>query len=210
MPWIARREVVEPDGFADVTVRAQFVGAQDVGVGGRGGQDDHRDAAQVLVGVDRGEHFSAVGAGQVQVEQDEVRSRCGGVPAVAVQERQRGLAVTHDVHPVVGAIRSQSWTSGGAPPSASLHPRPSRGRWVFQTRRVAQADPGASVPSAICADPVALCSVVWVSAGFQPDQVGVDVVMFDLRSDRNDGQGVMQELLEVQAIGEQQGVRVGG
>ena len=107
MPWIARREVVEPDGFADVTVRAQFVGAQDVGVGGRGGQDDHRDAAQVLVGVDRGEHFSAVGAGQVQVEQDEVRSRCGGVPAPAVQERQRGLAVTHDVHPVLGAAFAQ-------------------------------------------------------------------------------------------------------
>ena len=55
-----------------------------------------------------------------------------------------------------------------------------------------------------------LCSVVWVSTGAQPDQVGVDVVMLDLRSDRNDGQGVTQELLEVRVIGEQQGVRVGG
>ena len=55
-----------------------------------------------------------------------------------------------------------------------------------------------------------LCSVVWVSTGAQPDQVGVDVVMLDFRSDRNDGQGVTQELLEVRVIGEQQGVRVGG
>jgi len=67
MPWIARREVVEPDGFADVTVRAQFVGAQDVGVGGRCGQDDHRDAAQVLVGFDPGEHVPAVGFADVTV-----------------------------------------------------------------------------------------------------------------------------------------------
>ena len=33
-------EVVEPDRFADVAVRAEVVGAQDVGVGGRRAQDE--------------------------------------------------------------------------------------------------------------------------------------------------------------------------
>ena len=47
-------EVVEPDRFADVAVRARVVGTLDVGVGGRRGQDDHRDAAQVLVGFEAG------------------------------------------------------------------------------------------------------------------------------------------------------------
>jgi hypothetical protein len=62
---------------------------------------------------------------------------------------------------------------------------------VFETRWVTRADPARMCP-VLCAvydlpGIPCLCSVVWVSAGSHPDEVGVDVVMLDLRSDRNDG-----------------------
>ena len=45
---------------------------------------------------------------------------------------------------------------------------------------------------------------------FQPDEVGIDIVMLDLRSDRNDGNDVAEELLDGQAVRKQQCMRVYG
>jgi len=74
------------------------------------------------------------------------------------------------------------------------------------------ADPGprGAQPGGLTACHAGLGPVGWVSAGGQSGQVSVDIVKRDLRSARNDGHGVIHELLDGSATGEKDGVRVGG
>src|SRR5665213_1099213 len=53
----------------------QVVAAQHVLLGLRGGEHDHRDAAQIGVALHFGQHLSAVQPGKVEIEQHEVRPR---------------------------------------------------------------------------------------------------------------------------------------
>ena len=91
-------------GLGHVGVGVQVVGAQDVLLGLRGRQDDHRDRAQIGVRLDRREHLAAVDARQVEVEQDEVGPRRVGVLALVAQERHRLHAVGHHVQGVVDLV----------------------------------------------------------------------------------------------------------
>ena len=86
--------------------------------------------------------------------------------------------------------------------------------WPPSATRVAAAISVSSPSATICighrASAVGLCSAVRVLADTQPDQLGVDVALVDLRSDRNIGHGVGQEPLDVQPIGEQECPHIGG
>src|SRR6266545_3630472 len=68
-----RDQSFEADRLGDEGVRAEVVGAVDVFLGLRGGENDDRDAAQVGVGLDLAQRLAAVLARHVQVEEDEAR-----------------------------------------------------------------------------------------------------------------------------------------
>ena len=61
------------DGFGDVRVGVQSVAAQNVFVGGRSGQHNDGDVAQLRIGFDLFKQLVAVVFRQIQVEQDQVR-----------------------------------------------------------------------------------------------------------------------------------------
>ena len=93
-------EGLEVHRLADVGVGVQGVAAQDVLLGLRRGQDDHRDDLEHRIGLELGEHLQAVQARQVEVEQDQPRPGRVGVAAGPAQELQRLLAVGHHVQHV--------------------------------------------------------------------------------------------------------------
>src|SRR5689334_12569775 len=82
-------ELLEVDGLGDVRVGVQLVPAQDGLVGRRGGEHHHRDAAEVVVVLDLGEHLPAVAARQVEVEQDQIGAYGVRVLPLAAQVGQR-------------------------------------------------------------------------------------------------------------------------
>src|ERR1051325_8691263 len=94
-------ELLEVDRLRHVTVGMQVVRAQDVLLRLGGGEHDHRDALQALVGLDLLQHFAPVLLRQVEVEQDDVGARHLAVLAAAVQEFHRFDAVLHPVQRVV-------------------------------------------------------------------------------------------------------------
>src|SRR5258706_555245 len=94
-------EFLEIDGLGHVAVGVQVIGAQHVLFRLGGGEDHDRDALQCLVGLDFLQHFAAVLLRQVEVEQDDVRTRRVGVLAAAVQEVHRIDAVLAPVELVV-------------------------------------------------------------------------------------------------------------
>ena len=83
-----RDELLHVHRLGDVGVRVQPVAAQDVLLGGGGGQDDHRHVGQLGIGLDLLQDLPPVVLGQVQVEQDQVGGRRGGMRPAAVQEVQ--------------------------------------------------------------------------------------------------------------------------
>jgi hypothetical protein len=82
----------------------QLVAAQDVLLGLRRRQHDDGDAAQALVGLHLGQHLATVHARQVEVQQDEVGRRRGGVLALLAQERERLLTVADAVQLVAQLV----------------------------------------------------------------------------------------------------------
>src|SRR5258706_14108119 len=93
-------ELLEIDRLGDVAVRVQVVGAQNVALGRRGREHDHRDLFEIVVSLDLLQHFAAVLFRQVQVEQDQVRLESVGVFAFAPEKGQRFDPVLHDAHVV--------------------------------------------------------------------------------------------------------------
>jgi hypothetical protein len=94
-------ELVEVDGLGDVAVGVQVVALQHVLFRLGGGEDHHRDLAQVVVALDLREHLAPVLLRQVQVEQDDVGARRLGVLALALEEIDRLDAVLRPVQVVV-------------------------------------------------------------------------------------------------------------
>lgn len=70
----------------------QIVGAGDVRLGVRTREHDHRNLPERGFGFDRGEDVRAAHAGQVEVEQYQVRTRAFGVLVSPVDEIERRLA----------------------------------------------------------------------------------------------------------------------
>ena len=101
---MASMKRLEVHRLADVGVGVQRVAAQDVLLGLRRGQDDHRDDLEHRIGLDLGEHLQAVQARQVEVEQDQARAGRVGVVAGPAQELQRLLAVGHHVQHVAQLV----------------------------------------------------------------------------------------------------------
>ena len=66
-------ELFEANGFGDVGIGVQSVAAQNVFLGGRGGEDNDGDVAQLRIGFDLFKQLVAVVFRQVQVEQDQIR-----------------------------------------------------------------------------------------------------------------------------------------
>jgi hypothetical protein len=85
--------LVEVDGLGDVGVGVQFVAAQDVLLGRRGGEHHDGNVVQGGVGFQYFEDLPAVVFGQVEVEQDEVGSRGVVVLTAAVEKVQAFCAV---------------------------------------------------------------------------------------------------------------------
>ena len=68
-------ELLQVDRLGDVAVGVQVIGAQHVLLRLGGGEHHHRDGPQVSVALELLEHFPAVHAGEVQVEQDHRGAR---------------------------------------------------------------------------------------------------------------------------------------
>jgi hypothetical protein len=66
-------ELFEADGFGDVGVGVQSLAAQNVFLGGRGGEHNDVDVTQVRIRFDLFEQLVAVVFRQIQVEQDQIR-----------------------------------------------------------------------------------------------------------------------------------------
>src|ERR1051325_1709818 len=81
-----RDELLEVDRLRDVAVGVQVVALQHVLLRLGGGEHHHRNAAQMLIGLDLLQHFAAVLLRQVQVEQDDVGARRILVLAALVQK----------------------------------------------------------------------------------------------------------------------------
>src|ERR1700743_2362862 len=88
-------QLVEGDRLGQQRVHAEVVRAHDVLLGPGGGEDHHRDPAQVGIGLDLAERLPAILLGHVEVEQDEAGAR-GGDAAVGV-----GPLATEVVHEVL-------------------------------------------------------------------------------------------------------------
>ena len=93
-------ELLEIHRLGDVAVGVQVVGLEDVLLGLGGGQDHHRDAPQLGVGLDLRQHLAAVLAGQVQVQQDQVGPR--GVGVACPSRRRKSRASTPSSHDAAG------------------------------------------------------------------------------------------------------------
>jgi hypothetical protein len=83
--------------LGDVTIRVQVVALVDVLLGLGGGQNHHRDALEVLIGLHFGENFAAIFLGQVEVQQHQAGTRGAGMFALAPEEGHGLLAVAHHV-----------------------------------------------------------------------------------------------------------------
>src|SRR5205085_5703245 len=94
-------EFLKVDGLGHIAVRMQVVRPQHVLFGLGGGEHDHRDALEAVVGLDVLEHLAAVLLRQVEVEQDDVRARRVRVLAAAVEKLHRLDAVLAPVQLVV-------------------------------------------------------------------------------------------------------------
>ena len=64
----------EDGGFAEVAVRAEFHGAHSIARRIRRGEHHHRGAIEGWVRPNPGENFSAAEAGQVKIEDEDVRA----------------------------------------------------------------------------------------------------------------------------------------
>src|SRR5262249_28945759 len=84
------QELVEIDRFSDVTVGVEAIGAQNILVGARGGEDDDGDGFQGVVGFDFSQDLATIFAREIQVEHDQIRSRRQSV-FTAMPEELKGL-----------------------------------------------------------------------------------------------------------------------
>src|SRR5262249_43029452 len=89
-------EIIQVQRFDDVAVGVERVGLLHIVRVRRAGEDDDRDVFEPGVVFNFRQHRAAVGFGQVQVQQDEVRRSDPGVLPLPVQERQRLLPVHDD------------------------------------------------------------------------------------------------------------------
>src|SRR5688572_10053507 len=94
-------ELLEVHRRGDEAVGMQVVAAQHVLLGLRCGEHHHRDAPEAVVGLDLLQHLASVLARQVEVEQDDLGARRGGVLALAPQEGHRLHAVPGPVQVAV-------------------------------------------------------------------------------------------------------------
>ena len=94
------QELLKVDRFGDVAVGVEVVAPQDVLFGAGIGDDNHRDAFEVIVIFDFGEDFAAVFSRQIEVEEDDVRPRGIGPGSLAPEEFHSVDAVFYDVEAV--------------------------------------------------------------------------------------------------------------
>jgi len=79
----------------DLAIGAEVITVIDVGTGLRAGKDHDRDAGEFWIFLDLGEHITAMFAGKVQIENDQVRPRLIGMNSLAVQQ-------LHGLHTIDG------------------------------------------------------------------------------------------------------------
>ena len=95
--WIGPHEPVQVHRLLACSCSPRPGSTLDVALVGRGGQHDDRDrSASPCVALDLGEHLAAVGAGQVEVEQDDARPRgasASAYPAAVAEVVERVVAV---------------------------------------------------------------------------------------------------------------------
>jgi hypothetical protein len=76
------RDLAQVDGLRHVRIGVPVVALYHVLLRLRAREDDDRNAAQIGVGLDLFQQFVAAFSGQVEVEQDQVRTRPIGRPSV--------------------------------------------------------------------------------------------------------------------------------
>src|SRR6266852_8459462 len=86
-------ELVDIDRLVDVAIRVQVIRLDDVGLGVRRRQHHDRNPSQVGIFLDLGKHLAAVLAGQIEVEEDQVRAHRVDVFALPPQKGDRLDAV---------------------------------------------------------------------------------------------------------------------
>ena len=89
-------ELVEVDGLGDERVGMEVVAAEDVLFGLRRGQHDDGDLPQLRVGLDDREQLAAVEAGQVEVEQDQIRPPDASANSPSWRRNREGLLAVAD------------------------------------------------------------------------------------------------------------------
>lgn len=86
-------EAVEVYRFPQVAVGVQFIGLTDVFVRVGRGENRHRNQPQLGMLLDLAKDIARIRLRQIKVEEDELRSRGGGIFSLLLQEGQRFIAI---------------------------------------------------------------------------------------------------------------------
>jgi hypothetical protein len=89
--------LIEVDRLHNVGTATQPVHVEDLLFLAGGRQDDDWQVAQVLVAGNLGQHFPPVHSGQVQIEENQIRSHGSRVGPLFAQKRHALFAIVHIV-----------------------------------------------------------------------------------------------------------------
>ena len=93
-------EGVESDGLGDKGVGVQFVAFNNIFLGAGSSQYQHWDEPEIFICFDFRQHFAAILFGQIQIEQDKLRTRCIEIRGLSAQESDRFDAILDDMKTV--------------------------------------------------------------------------------------------------------------
>lgn len=97
-------ELVEVDWLCDIGVGMQLVAAQDVFLRRGSGEHHDRDTREIRVGLHLLQQLAAVVLGQIQIQQDEVRSRRALEPTALVEKVEPFFTVVRDVQSILKLV----------------------------------------------------------------------------------------------------------
>ena len=92
-----RREGIPLRGLAEIVVHLQLIASCDIRFELGSGQDDRGNRFQFRIRLDEGEHLAAIHFGEIEVEQDEIGTRCVNMDALAPQKSHGLNAVRRHV-----------------------------------------------------------------------------------------------------------------
>lgn len=90
-------ELLKVDRFDDIAIRVEIIRGIHVAGGLGGGEHDHGNGPQIRVALDLAKDFETILAGQVQVQQHDIRTGREGIGALTEEEFEGLLTVMNYV-----------------------------------------------------------------------------------------------------------------